>query len=239
MKLAKILSQDQRTLERYFRYCSHIAAGVTARFVMRRVLPFREREKRRALTSAIGTVANSLSKHRTGMFETNRVLLNVSLFFLLAEQDIQAMKADALTHPDPWRRSLSARVILLTIHELDLDKVTGGKLRDALTDAKISETDRNDVAEALREVRRAQKRAQKEFSFLRNATIAHRDANAQLQYRAIRDLDTKAVLSVAIDFYKALEHFHRVVPRLLLQSSTFPRLLSQASAYERRGGKFL
>jgi len=148
------------------------------------------------------------------------------------------MKIDARTHPDPWRRSLCARVILLTIHELDLDKVTGSKLRNALADAKISEADRKDAAQALREARRAQQRAQKEFHFLRNATIAHRDANAQLQYEAILALDTKAVFKIAIDFYKALDGFHRVVPRLLLQSATFPRLLSQASAYERRGGKF-
>jgi hypothetical protein len=238
MKLAKVLKQDQRTIERYIRYRSRIAASVFARFIMRRVLPFREIKKRRALASTIRTVAKSLSKHRDGMFETNRVLLNASLFFLLAEQDIQAMKIDALTHPDPWHRSLCARVILLTIHELDLDKVTGGKLRNALADAKISDADRREAAEALREVRRAQQRAQKEFNFLRNATIAHRDANAQLQYRAIRALDTKAVFNVAVDFYKALESFHRVLPRLLLQSATFPGLLSQASAYERRGGKF-
>jgi len=81
MKLERILRQDQRTIERYFRYRSHIAAGGLARFVMRRVLPFRELKKRRALASAIRTVAKSLSKHADGMYETNRVLLNVSRFF--------------------------------------------------------------------------------------------------------------------------------------------------------------
>lgn len=238
MTLAKVLRQDQRTIERYVRYRSRIAAKVVARFVMRRLLPLRERKRREALTRSIAAVASSLSKHQDGMFETSRVLLNASLFFLSAEQDIQAMKIDALTHPDPWHRSLCARVILLTIHELNLDKVTGSKFRTALADAKISEANRAEAAVALRAARRAQDRARKEFDFLRNATIAHRDADAQLQYRAIRGLDIKAVLRVAAEFYQALEGFQRVMPKLILESASFPRLLSQVSAYQRRGGKF-
>jgi hypothetical protein len=41
---------------------------------------------------------------------------------------IQAIKIDALTHPDEWTRKLQARVILLTIYEWDADEVSGRAL---------------------------------------------------------------------------------------------------------------
>lgn len=94
---------------------------------MRRVLQLNERQREKALIGALSEVAKQAAKSRKGPFGSSVVLLNLALFFLIAERDIQAVKIDALTHPDPWRRSLCARIILLTIHELDLNKIAGNR----------------------------------------------------------------------------------------------------------------
>lgn len=197
------------------------------RAYMRWRLPRLEKERRRALEQAFTTIKTNAIKFEHGPYQSTNTIFNIALFFLLAERDIDSLKIDALTHPDEWRRKLCARVILLTIHELDFDKVSGKPLRDALEAIGAPEHLRNEASQALRDVRTVQTRARKEFSALRNATIAHRDPDALLQYRAIRNLKTETVFAISGDFYSAARRFIDVVPRLMLESSTFAALLRQ------------
>ena len=162
------------------------------------------------------------------------MVFNLALFFLIAERDIQTLKIDALTHPDAWQRSLCARVILLTIHELDMDKVAGSKLRQAMDDAKVPKELQQEVAVCLRSVRSVQQRAQKQFMQLRNSTIAHRDPDALGQYRAITELDEMAVIQIAADFYTGTHAFIELLPRVILHVGAIPGLLSQLSAQAAR-----
>lgn len=223
----KLLESAPRVIERYIRLRMRKSGQRFARYVMRRVLPFKEREKDAAIANTLAEFAKQTAKSRRLGFQSSATLLNLGLFFLIAERDIQAVKVDALTHPDPWRRALSARIILLTIHELDLDKAAGGKLRAALENAGVPEDARRQATHALRLVRAAQQRAQKEFAFLRNATIAHRDADALLQYRSITQINELEVIRAASEFYDATHLFLQVLPKLLLQASTLPGLLNQ------------
>lgn len=193
-----------------------------ARFIMRRVLPFRERKRGLALQSALRRMAIETERSAERGFDTSTAVLNVALFFLIAERDIHAVKIDALTHPDPWRRSLCARIILLTIHEWDMDKVAGQKLRQALSVAGASEDMKKVAIAALRDVRNVQRKAQKEFAFLRNATIAHRDPDALAQYNAIVGLDEMKVIALATDFYAGANAFINLMPKLILQTSPGP-----------------
>jgi hypothetical protein len=226
----RLWKQERRLIERYWRLRMHKRATNASRFVMRRVLPMRERERQKALASALSQIARQAAKSRKYQFESSAVLFNLALFFLIAERDIQAVKIDALTHRDPWRRSLCARIILLTIHELDLDKAAGTKLRKALFDAGVTERARDRAKQALRKVRLAQQKAQKQFAFLRNSTIAHRDADAVLQYRAITELDEMKVLRIAAEFYDGTHLFLDVMPELLLSVGTMPGLFRQLKA---------
>lgn len=204
------------------------------RFIARRWLPIKERERERVLARTLAEYAKQTAKARRQGFESNSVLLNIGLFFLIADRDIQTVKINALTHSDPWKRSLYARVILLTIHELDLDKVAGNKLRRALDDAGVPDDAKRKITDALRMVRSAQQKAQKQFSFLRNATIAHRDADALLQYRAITELDSMAVIGIASEFYDGTRLFLSVFPDIMVQVGSFPGLLNQVRARESR-----
>jgi hypothetical protein len=72
--------------------------------------------------------------------------------------------------------------------------------------------------------------AQRKFGFLRNATIAHRDADALLQYRSIRDLRIEEVMAVAIEFFRGVERFVSVLPQIIIASNSFPSLLRQLAA---------
>lgn len=203
-----------------------------ARFVMRRLLPLRERKRRAALKAALEEVATQAENSKARGFEASTVVLNVALFLLIAERDIQAAKIDALTHPDPWHRALSARLILLSVHGRDIDKVAGQSLREALQTMKASEDMKAATADALRAIRKVQKKAEREFAFLRNATIAHRDPDGLTQYKAITELDEMEVLKIAAEFYTAADAFISLLPKIILQSSGLPSVLAQFSKRE-------
>lgn len=234
----RLFHQRQELVNRYIRIALHRwmkrSAQALARRLSRPRLHWSERRRRAALASALETLAVEAARaHRLG-FEATTVVLNLGLFFLIAERDIQAVKIDALTHLDPWTRGLAARVMLLTIHELDIDKVTGNKLRQALDDGRTPNALRQEVTDAMREIRKAQARAQRQFAYLRNSTIAHRDPDAIRQHRDIMSIDSLEVTKVAADFYAGTSKFIEMIPRLLAQLSTWQGMIGQLSAQSAR-----
>jgi hypothetical protein len=198
-----------------------------ARAIMRRWLPLKERKRKQALETAFTVIREQALKSKDRPFPAASTLFNIALYLLVAERDIQSLKIDALTHPDAWKRKLCARVILLTIHELDFDKVSGAPLRSALDEIGASESLRRDVTNALREVRVAQQKARKAFNPIRNTTIAHRDSDAIAQCNAIDRLDVDEVFAIVADFYKGVGHFTDVLPKIMTEGATLPSLLRQ------------
>lgn len=209
-------------------------ARALARRLSRPRLQWSERKRRLALTSTLETFSVEAERARRLGFEANTTVLNLGLFFLIAEMDIQAVKIDALTHPDSWARGLAARVILLTVHELDIDKAAGNKLRQALDDGNAPDALRQEVAEAMRAIRKAQVKAQRQFTYLRNSTIAHRDADAIRQYRDIIKIDGLEVVKAAAEFYAGTNKFIEMIPRLITQLSTWQGMIDQLSAQSAR-----
>lgn len=230
----KLLQQRKELVERYVRLAVHRKAMQIARALARRLarprLWWSERRRKTALVSALHTLAIEAARSRRIGFEATTSVLNLGLFFLIAERDIHAAKLDALTHPDPWQRGLAARLILLTIHELDIDKVAGSKLRQVLDDGKVPEELRNAVTDAMRAIRKAQSRAQRQFAYLRNSTIAHRDPDAIRQYRDIVSIDGLEVTKIAADFYAGTSKFMDVLPLLISHLSSWPGMIGQLTA---------
>jgi hypothetical protein len=202
-------------------------SAALARLVMRWWLPLKEQKRSNALKNAFNVIRDEAIKSEERGFTASAIIFNIALYFLIAERDIQCLKLDALTHPDEWKRKLCARVILLTIYEWDMDKVSGSSLRDALDSIGASERARKEAVEALRLVRIVQKKARKEFGVLRNSTIAHRDADALAQYHAINDLKTEDVFRIAAEFYKGAERFIALMPELILESGSTTALIRQ------------
>lgn len=234
----KLLEQHPKLVERYMRLAifrkTKLITLSWARCISRPRLQWNDRKRNRVLAATLRTVAIEAARARRLNFEANTSVLNLGLYFLIAERDIQAVKIDALTHPDAWQRGIASRVMLLTIHELDLDKVGGNKLRQALDDSNAPEELRQMVTEAMRTIRKAQARAQRQFAYLRNSTIAHRDPDAIRQYRDIVAIDGYEVTKIAAEFYEGTEKFMNVLPLLLTYLSTWPGLIGQQVAQAKR-----
>ena len=185
-----------------------------------------ERVRKEALEKTIAVIVRQAGRSVDLGFDDNAVVLNLALFFLIADRDIQAVKVDALTHPDAWQRGLAARVMLLTLHELDLDKAAGKSFNDVVQQ-KLSPELAKRVAMAMRDVRRAQRRAVVEFSHLRDSTIAHRDRDALAQYRDITAINALRVNEIASDFYAATSGFLDAIPQIFLELGTPGSLIAQ------------
>jgi hypothetical protein len=178
-------------------------------------MQFNERKRKVILDSTIQSFAKQAAQAWLLNLTASSAVLNLGLFFLIAERDIQSVKIDALTHPDHWQRSLCSRVILLTIHELEIDKAAGNQIREAMNSTQVPEQLRERVTLSLRAVRKAQEKAQKQFYYLRNSTIAHRDIDAVRQHTAITTLDPLVVMGIVADFYAGSRAFLDVLPILL------------------------
>jgi len=197
---------------------------------MRVWLTYKERERARAAEAAFETIKHYAIKSENSKMKGTALLFNIGLYLLIADRDIQAAKIDALTHASEWKRKLSARIILLTIYEWDADQVTGRELRDALELMLIPQEIRQEATQALRKLRNIQEKATKQFAFIRNAAIAHRDPNALVQYRAIRDLNVDEVMNTAGEFYLAIGVFINILTKLMTAGNTLPSMLRQFAA---------
>ena len=226
----RLRDQPKPVIQRWWRFKSKKLAQKFARAYMRWKLPRTERKRRAALESAFETLKYWAIKNENGKFHGMSTLYNIGLYLLIADRDIQAVKIDALTHPDEWTRKLNARIILLTIYEWDADKVTGRELRNALELMLIPEDLRREAIESVRELRVIQRKANKKFSFIRNAAIGHRDPNALVQYRAIRNLRVDEVMAIGMEFFAAVEKFINLLTKLMHAGNTLPSFLKQWSA---------
>ncbi|CAI2797556.1 MULTISPECIES: hypothetical protein [Pseudomonas fluorescens group] len=199
------------------------------RHCLRIKLVIRERKRSVALTDALNATVENFKKSKSAMhFESLKIFFNLSLFFLLAEKDIQAVKIDALTHADEWKRNLSLRIILLVIHEWDMAKVApANKLKEAYRLAGISDELIGEMNSAFRKINKAHARAKKILSPARHATIAHRDADAMLQYEMIVKIDPLATMAIASSFYEGADLLVSTLPKVMLEASSAHSLIKQ------------
>jgi hypothetical protein len=229
----RLLDQPPPVIKRWSRLRNRRFAQKVARAYMRIILPCRERKRLAAIESTFETLRYYAIRNENGKFKGLSLLFNIGLYLLIADRDIQASKIDALTHPNEWKRKLSARIILLTIYEWDADQVTGRELRDALELMLIPDDLRREATAALRVLRAIQEKASSQFAFIRNNAIAHRNPNALIQHRAIRDLNVDEVMKVAVEFYAAIGTFIGVLTKLMHAGNTLPSMIRQWGATEK------
>jgi len=212
--------------QRYFRirYAKYFMA--LSRLYSRITLTFKERKKQKILASTIDEYHKLAVQQKVKGNECTQTLVNMALYFLIAEADIQAVKIDALAHHDPWKRKLSQRIILLTIYEWNMSKASNKNLKSLLTQANVSEELQSKLFAALRILRKAQEKAAKILHVERNAIIAHRDPDALLQISTINSLRSNLVFDVAAEFYEAADGFIRIFPVVLQQAGSIQGLFS-------------
>jgi hypothetical protein len=228
----KLFDQPQEVINRWFsikmiRISRPYVEGVL-RFYLRIKLHIGERRRKKILDKTFDTIVSEAKKAKKREFHATSEIFNIALYFLLAEKDIQALKIDALTHPNKWKRNLNLRVMLLVMHEWDMSKVApANKMNAIYENANISEELRREMSLALRVMNKAQTKAKKLLSKIRHSTIAHRDADALLQYRTIVSLDAIEALKILATFYESIDLFNTALPKLMLASSHPTALLKQ------------
>lgn len=228
----KLFDQPQEVINRWFsikaiRVSRPYIEGAS-RFYLGIKLQISERKRKRALDKAFETIVREAQKSEKREFHSTKEIFNIALYFLLAEKDIQALKIDALTHPNKWKRNLNLRVMLLVMHEWDMSKVApANKMNAIYENAGINEELRREMTLALRSMNKAQTKAKKLLSKIRHSTIAHRDADAMLQYRTIVSLYTMEALKILASFYESIDLFNKALPKLMIASSHPRALLKQ------------
>ncbi len=229
-KYKSILDAPPEVISRYYRgkivrkLLPH--AQSAARRYSRVSLTLRERKKNKALHEALVTFKREAMRANDKGNECTQTLMNMGLFYLLAERDIQAVKIDALTHPDEWKRKLSLRVMLLTIYEWDMGKVTKKDLKILLSRASVSSDLQNEFFGALRTLRKAQEKAAKALHHSRNSVIAHRDPDALSQMEIIESINAKEVFEAVEDFYESAHRFMPAFSKILLQAGSMHGLFA-------------
>ncbi len=175
------------------------------------------------------TVKEYRKINKTKLSKTKDIF-NISLFLLLAERDLQAIKIDAFSHPDPWKRNLSLRVMLLIIHERDISKVaSGNKMREIYNQLDIDDGLKMKIISSLREINKVHAKVKKQLSEIRNSTIAHRDGDSMLQYDVIEKLSINQIKELVTEYYEASNDFMGLLTQLLLEASTLKSMIHQYS----------
>lgn len=163
--------------------------------------------------------------------------MNLALFFLIAERDIQALKVDALTNDDPWKRKLAVRQMLLVLHGLEINKAAGRRLQEAMDSTGVDESLKLAMNAALGKVHQTQQRARVLIAPLRNKVMAHREIDALRQFELIEEVDLKQALELMGDFYASVDEFARILPKVIADAGSLHGLLSQFRTASSIGGQ--
>lgn len=186
-------------------------------------------EKEKVINEAIETTVKEYKKVNEDLFPATKQFFNIGLYFLLAERDIQALKADAFAHPNETKRNIALRALLLTIYEWDMGKVTGRRMQFIYESTGLSESSKVMVVNALKSLKKARKAIENEISEARHNTIAHREADALRQYEIISELKIMDFSIALTSFYEASDALLKSLVKAMLEIGTMESLFHQVT----------
>ena len=186
-------------------------------------------KKEKIINGAIETTVNEYKNVNQDPFPATKQFFNIGLYFLLAERDIQALKADAFAHPNETKRNIALRALLLTIYEWDMGKVTGRRMQFIYESTGLSDSSKNMVVNALKGLKKARKTIENEMSEARHNTIAHREADALRQYEIISELKIMDFSMALISFYEASDALLESLVGAMLEIGTMESLFHQVT----------
>jgi len=238
MLQSRLFKKDRAVQERWFRMKFHLKFGHKLKAILFWHLHRKlEREflvTEKALNATIEITVREYRKIDETLFPASKQFFNIGLYFLLAERDIQAVKADAFAHSNETKRNIALRTLLLTVYEWDMGKVTGRHMNFIYETTNLSEASKKAVVDALKDLKKAHKIIKNQFSETRHNTIAHREPNAMRQYEIITELDVKVFAPALSDFYemsgKLLKALVVAMTEIGLMESLFHQLI-----YKKKG----
>lgn len=228
---SKFLEKDRTIQERWFRrkfqkrFGSKFKNLLLWRLHYKLNKDFKLQEK--VINDVIETTVFEYRRIDEKRFPATKKFFNIALFFLLAERDIQTLKADAFAHPNATKRNIALRVLLLTIYEWDMGKVTGRKMNFIYEATGLSDAPKTAVVSALKELKKARKGIESQFSETRHNTIAHREANAMRQYEIISDLEIMQFSAQLSKFYAASSALLKAMNEAMFEIGSTKSLLHQ------------
>lgn len=233
MLKSRFLEKERSVQERFFRMRFHKKFGrQTKAFFLRRLHRKLEREfheKDKVINETIESTVKECRKVNQDLFPATKQFFNIALYFLLAERDIQALKADAFAHPNETKRNIALRALLLTIYEWDMGKVTGRRMQFIYESTGLSDSSKNIVVNSLKSLKKARKIIENEMSEARHNTIAHREADALRQYEIISELKIMDFSIALTNFYEASDSLLKSLVSAMLEIGTMESLFHQAT----------
>ena len=231
MQNSRFFEKDKKVQERWFRMKFHQKFGIKIQtFLFKRL--HRKLEKQfvvadKAISEAINTTVTQHRKTNEELFPETKHFYNIGLYFLLAERDIQALKADALSHPNLTKRNMALRTLLLTIFEWDMGKVTGKKMSNIYNVTELSDSSKQSLVTSLKAVRKAREKIVKKFAETRHNSIAHREADAFRQYEIISELNIRNYSTELSEYYSAADQLLSAMTATLKEIGSMAGLMNQ------------
>lgn len=189
--------------------------------------------KDKVINESLKTTIREYKRINQDLFPASKKFLNIGLYFLLAARDVQALKADAFSHPNETKRNIALRALLLTIYEWDMGKVTGRKMQFIYESTGLSDSTKGRIVSALKDLKQARKNIENEMSEARHNTIAHREADAFRQYEIINELNIMKFSLSLTKFYEASDALLRSLVEAMLEIGTMKSLLHQVTYSEK------
>jgi hypothetical protein len=154
MLQGRFFEKDKKIQERWFRMKFHSKFGMKIKNFMlwklHRKLNKEYLHKDKYIEQAIASTVTQYKRIDESNYPATKQFFNVSLYFLLAERDVQAMKADAFANPNKTKRNMALRTLLLTVFEWDMGKVTGRRMQFIYESTGLTEQAKFDVVSALK-----------------------------------------------------------------------------------------
>jgi hypothetical protein len=237
MLQGRFFKKDKEIQERWFRMKFHNKFGMEIKNLMLWKLhrklnkEFLHRDK--FIEEAISSTVTQYKKIDESNYPATKQFFNIGLYFLLAERDIQAVKADAFANPNKTKRNIALRTLLLTIYEWDMGKVTGRRMQFIYEATGLTEEAKLDVVSALKQLRKARKEIENQFSETRHNAIAHRGPDAMRQFEIISDLEIMKFSLALTTFYIASDSLLKAMVNAMLEMGSMKSLFHQLSYGEK------
>lgn len=231
MLKSRLFEKDRAVQERWYRMKYHLMFGGKLKKILFWRLHRRLQKQflvtDRVINQTIETTVKLQNNINGELFPETKQLFNIGLYFLLAERDIQAVKADAFAHPNRTKRNIALRTLLLTVYEWDMGKVTGKRMNSIYQVTGMSNESKCNLVSALKELRKARKGIERSFSETRHNTIAHREPDAMKQYEIIEELDIDNFKEELVAFYSASDALLKAMVVSLTEVGAMPSLFRQ------------
>lgn len=237
MLRSRFLEKNRRVQERWFCMKLNKKLGKQLKYLLlwrlHRKLEKEFHIKDRVINDSIKTTVKEYKRINEELFPASKQFINIGLYFLLAERDIQALKADAFAHPNETKRNIALRALLLTVYEWDMGKVTGRKMQFIYESTGLSDSTKGRLVSALKGLKQARKAIENEMSEARHNTIAHREADAFRQHPIISELNIMSFSLSLTKFYEASDVLLKSLVEAMLEIGTMKSLFHQVTHRKR------